>query len=151
MRGENGFPLAHRHILTGTSPRARGKPPPTHKSTQNPQEHPRVRGENVSSISLSSLSPGTSPRARGKHQSWSLENLFSRNIPACAGKTFISLVLQAHLEEHPRVRGENWGVGWVANAFPGTFPRARGKLPPTVLVGLCSRNIPACAGKTAFL
>ena len=72
------------------------------------------------------------------------------NIPAYAGKTNPHPSPVRWASEHPRVCGENWGIGmtWI---FPdGTSPRMRGKL--DTISGLIrrQRNIPAYAGKTAY-
>ena len=130
MRGENHDILRMADAMAGTSPRARGKradfredieqfrniPACAGKTTyfsgpwQKNTEHPRVRGENDECARCAIGYSGTSPRARGKR---ALKELFVnpiRNIPACAGKTLHDGFLSVSLSEHPRVRGENYGI-----------------------------------------
>ena len=168
MRGENTYYLPKRSIVTGTSPRARGKLLafwPEAKNTRNipacagktachatcnaaPQEHPRVRGENLRGMNAAIKKHGTSPRARGKLDDWRLVNDEGRNIPACAGKTGSNAGRVASWREHPRVRGENFLAILRFIIRCGTSPRARGKRPGTANVHNPVGNIPACAGKT---
>ena len=74
--------------------------------------------------------------------------LLSRNIPACAGKTYPKTCSSSRNWEHPRVRGENVCCGCRTCARAGTSPRARGKRFVTIARDTVMRNIPACAGKT---
>ena len=86
-----------------------------------------MRGENHPIKFPAFLNGGTSPRARGKHFEGLVYINFDRNIPACAGKTATDDVLCYVVEEHPRVRGENFYAN-NENAYDaGTSPRARGK------------------------
>ena len=107
-----------------------------------------MRGENQNHL-MNALPPhGTSPRARGKH-AWGLAKpRLRRNIPACAGKTFLASPGSRWGKEHPRVRGENIPRFQLRHRVKGTSPRARGKLVHGFRVVTNSRNIPACAGKT---
>ena len=70
---------------------------------------------------------GTSPRARGKHTTVHFDLKKRRNIPACAGKTYIKPNIISRGREHPRVRGENYGSAELDIGGEGTSPRARGK------------------------
>ena len=150
VRGENGRTSRTRLMRKGTSPRARGKPPPVGKrpgrSRNIPacvgktfgyqcswlpwQEHPRVRGENHHPGDLAVARGGTSPRARGKQAHLEPARPVPRNIPACAGKTNCGRVL--------------------STSAAGTSPRARGKPVALTPHGGQVRNIPACAGKTSY-
>ena len=107
-----------------------------------------MRGENCLPCHEIKEKVGTSPRARGKHRARSPGSLLVRNIPACAGKTWVSLISPPVPSEHPRVRGENGGGYHAGQDTVGTSPRARGKLIFPARVQLPKRNIPACAGKT---
>ena len=170
VRGENGDQAPNGAGGGGTSPRARGKPvrrctffrpqgniPACAGKTDQrpggenqPPEHPRVRGENGFGFDADFFVEGTSPRARGKPLSSVFVNRLTRNIPACAGKTWRDPAPSSRCEEHPRVRGENPTNEIITKIPFGTSPRARGK--PTTRgdsVHLC-RNIPACAGKTLY-
>ena len=109
-RGENHRMVWTVDDLLGTSPRTRGKQPPT-PHTPSPtgnipahagktncaqvasvgcKEHPRARGENLLGLFRKPTTRGTSPRTRGKriHQAHSVPP--KRNILAHAGKTNIS-------------------------------------------------------------
>ena len=168
MRGENSSLKQDSVRISGTSPRARGKPdnysmhvvhagniPACAGKTLRgypcccqPPEHPRVRGENPAFANSIPDDVGTSPRARGKLPvTWfPLSN--NRNIPACAGKTFATGDQGAWGAEHPRVRGENSNNVAVSGTRIGTSPRARGKRVKKGEKVDFARNIPACAGKT---
>ena len=111
-------------------------------------EHPRVRGENTTVLIGRWSAIGTSPRARGKQDVMDDLRFGYRNIPACAGKTTLPLIIVVGGAEHPRVRGENDRFFAMNIDIVGTSPRARGK-PQGVPGGFNEiRNIPACAGKT---
>ena len=127
VRGENMHAVHAAGKPNGTSPRARGKqialdttldlvrniPACAGKTScvyghaRPYAEHPRVRGENAISQAFSPSKIGTSPRARGKRHQAFEANLYTRNIPACAGKTYSLLQAFINDPEHPRVRGEN--------------------------------------------
>ena len=107
-----------------------------------------MRGENCFGFNADFFVKGTSPRARGKPDTARSEKDHKRNIPACAGKTELLLVAAYGIEEHPRVRGENEGVGEAEGLGAGTSPRARGKRGGLRFKERFKGNIPACAGKT---
>ena len=107
-----------------------------------------MRGENRSAAEIVVPVAGTSPRARGKRISRRYRLFAGRNIPACAGKTAIHGASINAASEHPRVRGENPPPFPAGLVLTGTSPRARGKPNRTISLGVSSRNIPACAGKT---
>ena len=111
-------------------------------------EHPRVRGENVVDYDPLGHGVGTSPRARGKPDASMFHLHWTRNIPACAGKTKRCVSSAPKSAEHPRVRGENLVVDSIAHRGKGTSPRTRGKHPLGVGLEDQPRNIPAHAGKT---
>ena len=69
--------------------------------------HPRVCGENRIASSRIVSSRGSSPRVRGKPHEQRRERPYCGLIPACAGKTFLSLRGEANTGAHPRVCGEN--------------------------------------------
>ena len=107
-----------------------------------------MRGENNALARQQQARLGTSPRARGKLNHLITTCELNRNIPACAGKTYVPLGGCGFPEEHPRVRGENISKDKFCEQRCGTSPRARGKLPLTECQIKQQRNIPACAGKT---
>ena len=105
--GENAVSASVRAGISGTSPRMRGKPTPSHPPTRSKgnipayagktvdplqppgraQEHPRVCGENRNAPYRIALADGTSPRMRGKLRWRTHYSRRERNIPAYAGKT----------------------------------------------------------------
>ena len=168
MRGENTIEVFINSLNTGTSPRARGKPPRMagvvmaggnipacagktvidHPDSEGGGEHPRVRGENGQPEKFYAHPRGTSPRARGKLVCHPLIGFLQRNIPACAGKTGSPAGSKIEAEEHPRVRGENKSQTDSKPYANGTSPRARGKRELWHGTKTAAGNIPACAGKT---
>ena len=111
--------------------------------------HPRVCGENVALSCHFNQSPGSSPRVRGKLL-WAVASLiFTRLIPACAGKTHYCEASEGRRGAHPRVCGENSHNMPPMCLMPGSSPRVRGKrICRCGGIGLV-RLIPACAGKTS--
>ena len=107
-----------------------------------------MRGENGVNRSVDASMIGTSPRARGKHAMIFNQQISIRNIPACAGKTWLPRNTRMRPMEHPRVRGENRAQRRQECRVEGTSPRVRGKLRSSENSTVANRNIPACAGKT---
>ena len=69
------------------------------------QDHPRMRGVHVV-LALSSASwVGSSPHARGPLAINTEDGGLDRIIPACAGSTDKSGIVQTLIEDHPRMRG----------------------------------------------
>ena len=72
-----------------------------------------MRGENKL-LALVSLRPvGSSPHARGKPLGGVRMPLGGGLIPACAGKTLMRLLSKVACGAHPRMRGENFDVGFT--------------------------------------
>ena len=86
---------------------------------------------------------------RGKLQAGRRGEVSERNIPAYAGKTESEAGYDPHIQEHPRVCGENSENFMVIILSLGTSPRMRGKQYQFDTAFLIWRNIPAYAGKTA--
>ena len=155
-------------MLSGTSPRMRGKLRPCSPhgpATRNipayagktlvssngivgSPEHPRVCGENHPWRSTTPHARGTSPRMRGKPQDNTDGRYDDRNIPAYAGKTMMRRIGGYATGEHPRVCGENVPSNFPVRVAAGTSPRMRGKPWFPRRPGFVLRNIPAYAGKT---
>ena len=71
--------------------------------------------------------------------------------PAWAGKSIFDVVINALLEDHPRVGGEKLeSFKEPARQF-GSPPRGRGKGPHIQPAGAVARITPAWAGKRALL
>ena len=167
-RGENLGAASSADIHHGTSPLTRGKrnrerrgwglrrnipahagktpPHPTRRTW--PWEHPRSRGENYITAPAVLPCSGTSPLTRGKPRCRRSRNLRTRNIPAHAGKTWMSAIASCSRSEHPRSRGENFTLALPRSPSAGTSPLTRGKRGQWVARRLILRNIPAHAGKT---
>lgn len=73
--------------MGGTIPACAGKTVALPLSILVIRDYPRVRGENERFIIESPQVAGLSPRARGKQPLFAHALLWTRTIPACAGKT----------------------------------------------------------------
>ncbi len=147
LRGEKQFRRSLQNQAVGSSPLARGKAPELDKhgheigiipacAGKSPprsfkflkhKDHPRLRGEKVKYILFYSLCLGSSPLARGKAIAPRPSAASSRIIPACAGKSNISLPLRSQKPDHPRLRGEKSMTVLIRLADFGSSPLARGK------------------------
>ena len=127
--GENIATEVFGGIVSGSSPRGRGKPtlydapyqpagliPAWAGKTMNsdssstmPPAHPRVGGENIRPESSSTPKKGSSPRGRGKLGDAGAEGVERGLIPAWAGKTRAVFSPVRSRGAHPRVGGENTG------------------------------------------
>ena len=68
--------------------------------------------------------------------------------PACAGKTTDATGADLKLEDHPRMRGEDFLPLQFALLFAGSPPHARGRPFRRLSPQHVDRITPACAGKT---
>ena len=135
-------------IRCGLIPACAGKTPRRRISSVGCWAHPRVCGENCRCSQAVITSTGSSPRVRGKPKNSRTPRPRVGLIPACAGKTVIGPFRSRRRGAHPRVCGENGGVGELEGAREGSSPRVRGKRLRLGRRGRGSRLIPACAGKT---
>ena len=110
--------------------------------------HPRSRGENSNRGEKVAGAFGSSPLTRGKHLQLPELRRRARLIPAHAGKTIERRARSPPRAAHPRSRGENVSGAHVGPVLHGSSPLTRGKLHGLIRVRLCSRLIPAHAGKT---
>ncbi len=168
MRGENCCFRGFHGGVSGTSPRAWGKPIgkraeflafrniPTcvgktlrwRDASRRSAEHPHVRGENLCGVQVRGQRRGTSPRAWGKPEARSAAWAEQRNIPTCVGKTSSGKSSSVVKPEHPHVRGENRLTRLNILRIVGTSPRAWGKHQHLHCGVVRPRNIPTCVGKT---
>ena len=91
--------------------------------------------------------PGSPPRVRGKgiqHQKGSEKRGIT---PACAGKSFGSVVKHTRIRDHPRVCGEKDAEPDEITIDEGSPPRVRGKGYITLYPPFSTGITPACAGK----
>ena len=155
-------------LITGRSPRARGRPSarqaPAGRWRSIPacagetdgrlviwassEVDPRVRGGDAPAQQCLRTSPGRSPRARGRHVVADHAEVDDGSIPACAGETIPRRIFGHAPQVDPRVRGGDRPIGAASELLPGRSPRARGRhhLVPDGFRSLGS--IPACAGET---
>ena len=135
-------------VLSGSSPRVRGKPSTTAPVTIRPRiiparagqtatparrpcsstDHPRACGANIFSLGFASDSAGSSPRVRGKRQRRSIR--------------------RAGCPDHPRACGVNPRQRYFTTVQPGSSPRVRGKQRGEHAAVAVGRIIPARAGQT---
>ena len=108
-------------------------------------------GEHPPSKTLAGAMTGSSPRVRGTQTNNFPGVISSRFIPACAGNTWIQILIGEIDAVHPRVCGEHHV------RFPeklngiGSSPRVRGTLRHCAKAVVENRFIPACAGNTVCL
>ena len=166
--GENVGAFGDATRILGSSPRGRGKLlaraqsdmlqrliPARAGKTSHPQArsyllaaHPRAGGENLRDALEAFAFTGSSPRGRGKRQGPQCSLLFSRLIPARAGKTWKQTRRRQNDSAHPRAGGENGGLPGVPGMLYGSSPRGRGKRPMPRRLATMLGLIPARAGKT---
>ena len=89
-------------------------------------DHPRLRGEQRTKSPSRSVSVISPPLARGtaqdQHSDWEYRGI----TPACAGNRLRSRRICAAGKDHPRLRGEQVRVWWLAVRVMGSPPLARG-------------------------
>ena len=171
MRGENMWHVHLQNLALGSPPLARGKQTtiimPFHSPGITPacagktprtvaqviylKDHPRLRGENPPAGRAIFAEKGSPPLARGKLEKFCTKFNTTRITPACAGKTQYHQVQIRQLEDHPRLRGENFITFLIRTLLIGSPPLARGKLKCNATANGTARITPACAGKTDFV
>ena len=72
----------------------------------------------------------------------------ARITPACAGKTHLLPHLESHMQDHPRMRGEDTDYLREVEKSRGSPPHARGRPMDNHFSDAEGRITPACAGKT---
>ena len=149
MRGEDRSRPASKAKTSGSPPHARGRPDdgtlsmdiaritpacagktfslPERRRTS--RDHPRMRGEDQVVDGAPVLFTGSPPHARGRPTPWIAQGIQSRITPACAGKTIRDSVVEQHLPDHPRMRGEDGQVLVRVERLHGSPPHARGRRP----------------------
>ena len=135
-------------VNAGLIPACAGKTFPAMSRVRYIRAHPRVCGENTNDTISAALEGGSSPRVRGKHAPAETRSAGERLIPACAGKTPVTLNVTSAAGAHPRVCGENPRPRPDASQDSGSSPRMRGKRERAEAAPLPVGLIPAHAGKT---
>ena len=108
--------------------------------------HPRERGEQASLANPRTAGSGSSPRARGTGVLEHANYARVRFIPASAGNRPGVNPNSVMFTVHPRERGEQDVLIWVAETPHGSSPRARGTVSRRTAVYVQRRFIPASAG-----
>ena len=147
MRGEKCLGFVFVFLPKGSPPHARGKawyfsivlarsgitPACAGKSAidrhihTDLQDHPRMRGEKKSTALRGLVQTGSPPHARGKVYCPPHCLTACRITPACAGKREAIFALIVFTQDHPRMRGEKYGLHGREIVRPGSPPHARGK------------------------
>ena len=148
MRGEDRLVTIEPCPVRGSPPHARGRPP--HLTSTKPEGRitPACAGKTLVTDHAIIDSAGSPPHARGRHGRRDSGDRRAGITPACAGKTFASCYLPWVLQDHPRMRGEDYRVLGGARYFDGSPPHARGRPTLARQVDQTDRITPACAGKT---
>ena len=125
--GANGVAAVSVPDGHGSSPRMRGKRPPSPmvarssriipahagqtvpvlRSSSSHSDHPRACGANLFNTSDELMRVGSSPRMRGKPRLHPTESPYRRIIPAHAGQTFDLSIARKFTSDHPRACGAN--------------------------------------------
>ena len=148
MRGVYDGPPMITTTSTGSSPHARGLPPPVRESWEDRRIIPACAGVYAPATTCGQTCSGSSPHARGLQD---LRRGCDRGegiIPACAGFTPTTCYATPRTPDHPRMRGvyEAQCVREVGD--DGSSPHARGLPHVAGAVRLGHGIIPACAGFT---
>ena len=94
------------------------------------------------------MKSGSPPRVRGKVHPLNWFISCNRITPACAGKSYCSLVVVLTILDHPRVCGEKCKPERNLLRNWGSPPRVRGKVAGVLALGALCGITPACAGKS---
>ena len=167
-RGEYSDPLGVLFTHTGSSPLSRGIHDAINlaanhiriipalagntaivtRTTSTSSDHPRSRGEYYGNSPCCVHNQGSSPLSRGIRGHLPGGCGQGGIIPALAGNTPLALAHLSHARDHPRSRGEYWGIISTRLLRLGSSPLSRG-----ILLSKCKnrargRIIPALAGNT---
>ncbi len=110
--------------------------------------HPHVRGEDKSEIKKVTSYTGSPPRAWGRQYPPVIRTGKLRFTPTCVGKTCPSSNPLTTMPVHPHVRGEDCAVFPISFPYPGSPPRAWGRLFVCKEPTRQTRFTPTCVGKT---
>ena len=110
---------------------------------------PRVRGT-VTAFRNSPDIKGSPPRVRGTGTPGFTPIFLSRITPACAGNRTRVIAFVAHIQDHPRVCGEQSSTTRRWSPGRGSPPRVRGTATGGNGMHSHRRITPACAGNSYF-
>ncbi len=166
--GGDGHGAQPSWMLSGRSPRGRGRPPDqppmpnllwsipawagetAGKGMATPRSgvDPRVGGGDRWSSALTGSEVGRSPRGRGRLDGAVGRREGEGSIPAWAGETDQDGADAVHLEVDPRVGGGDAEINKVRSLGLGRSPRGRGRRMKSVIHSASTGSIPAWAGET---
>ena len=144
------------HCRSPTSPRHRARPGRRHTRRSSLRReppracsrHPRAGGEHGRSATITAATFGSSPRGRGTQRGFSGRSPVGRFIPARAGNTSPSTLIDGSKTVHPRAGGEHGYKAGMSKRCHGSSPRGRGTHPGLPVHHQQPRFIPARAGNT---
>ena len=110
--------------------------------------HPRSRGDHRPAAASARSFAGSSPLARGPLTAPRGMSCVTGLIPARAGTTKTTTILEIIKGAHPRSRGDHPSAANSSTTKKGSSPLARGPLVRPVWDGISSGLIPARAGTT---
>ena len=113
-------------------------------------DHPRIRGEHPVKMPPKLRTSGSSPHTRGALLGTTQIHALPRIIPAYAGSTGVRRSHPAHLQDHPRIRGEHSLSTSSTLTGAGSSPHTRGARISHRRHFRPVRIIPAYAGSTSI-
>ena len=125
--GANSCDAASGRIVTGSSPRMRGKHGHLVRRNDRDRIIPAHAGQTSKHVDVRSAVDGSSPRMRGKPVALIFLAIAFRIIPAHAGQTFRVVGLGLGATDHPRACGANVRRPDQQRLQFGSSPRMRGK------------------------
>ena len=126
--GANSCDAASGRIVTGSSPRMRGKHGHLVRRNDRDRIIPAHAGQTSKHVDVRSAVDGSSPRMRGKPTRNHRHQGRQRIIPAHAGQTDDTASPRRFSTDHPRACGANPTLRRAEGAHVGSSPRMRGKL-----------------------
>ena len=168
IRGEHAYAGIRDEPTVGSSPHTRGarrgsvKPlrceriipayagstNTVHPYTLYNRDHPRIRGEHDTDLAGDVAEDGSSPHTRGAPMAPVSHSRRGGIIPAYAGSTRATLYEVSVVPDHPRIRGEHFGIEESLVSGEGSSPHTRGARRPHERIARICRIIPAYAGST---
>ena len=132
----------------GDHPALAGNTHPARLGPAARADHPRSRGEYISTSLAEDYRAGSSPLSRGIPPRAGEHQPLLRIIPALVGNTPTNLAAPPSAQDHPRSRGEYYGLGFSTRSPEGSSPLSRGILPEPGAHLDQLGIIPALAGNT---
>ena len=137
---------AGRRVGAGITPACAGTAPSRACRPSWTRDHPRVRGDRTSPSPRTRARRGSPPRARGPLCAVQGGPDDHGITPACAGTAVPCTPGTSGPGDHPRVRGDRYGLAGLNTPNRGSPPRARGPQRGGHLPVAAGGITPACAG-----